>query len=266
MPKKWNIKFKQIQPATNVSDRVEVAILRLEIWNHFEGNLESLWRKLLLSLQKLFQVFDNHFHRTLILFQNEMVTIFIHPSYFCSHKCCSEIQNFRLAAKFTFSANIICYNDPNFLCWRNLLTEILHFELAQNSPHASRLWSPMAENWPLFSLLWHLWIVILKSRLWWIIISTQSFDFTHSFPDFSHELCTLCPIFVHEWAWTVLCSENLIFHRHPPPPSSDKLGAWLKTEWQVLTSSWQSITCSPVGNGKVAFFPAKANNPFALHC
>ena len=38
------------------------------------------------------------------------------------------------AAKFTFSANVICYNDPNFLCWDNLLTEIFRFELASKTP------------------------------------------------------------------------------------------------------------------------------------
>ena len=116
----------------------------------------------------------------------------IFSPYFCSLKCCSEIKNFWFAAKFTFSANIICYNDPNFLCWHNLLTEILHFELHKTP----RLWSPMAENWPLFSFLWQFMNCDLKIQPLMKCVLTKSFDFVQCFPAFSHELYTPCPIVV----------------------------------------------------------------------
>ena len=147
-----------------------------------------------MSLQKLFQVFDNHFHRTLVLFQNKMVTIFIHPSYFCSQNFCSEIQNLRLAAKFTFSANIICYNDPNFLCWHNLLTEILHFEHHKTL----RQQALISDGRELTSLFPPLTFMNCDFKIPPLMdpILTKSFDFTHSFPAFSQELCTPCPIFV----------------------------------------------------------------------
>ena len=119
-------------------------------WQQFNskfGIVESLRRKLLDCRRRN----CSRYLRTSVCFKRQMDT-------FCLFKSIIQeilVKVLSLADTFTFSANIICYNDPNFLCWHNLLTEIFRFELASKTPPFEALISDGRELTSPLLLLWH---------------------------------------------------------------------------------------------------------------
>ena len=120
-------------------------------WQKFNskfGIVESLWRKLLdCQCRNCCRFQEKHFWRTSVCFKRQMDT-------FCLFKSIIQeilVKVLSLAETFRFPANIICYNDPNFLCWHNLL----NWNIGRlNFTKLPELWSPTAENWLLFSFFW----------------------------------------------------------------------------------------------------------------